>query len=61
MAPVRLLDSVGQDSGKQKMHNNVPGGLSDSSRPGTKTTTKNTIGKEGNPSQNLANQLRTSQ
>jgi hypothetical protein len=57
MAPVRLVDSVGQASGKQKMHNNVPV----ANRRCTKTTTKNTIGKEGNPSQNLANQLRTSQ
>jgi hypothetical protein len=61
MALVRSVDSTGQAGGNQQMHNEVPGSLSDSSRPWKKTTTKEQPAKKENPSQNLARQLQTSQ
>jgi hypothetical protein len=43
------MDSAGQAGGKQQMHNNIPGSLSDSSRPWNKNHHQNTTCKEGKP------------
>jgi hypothetical protein len=58
--PVRPMALAGQTDGlyrsvrwEQKMHNKVPGSLSDSSRPCNKNPTSKTLTKgEENPSQN---------
>jgi hypothetical protein len=61
MALARPVGTSSQAGGKQQMHNNIPGSLMTPLGPGTKTTTKTQPARKENSSQNLANQLQTSQ
>jgi hypothetical protein len=49
MAPVKKVNSVGQADGKQQMHIEVPGSLSDFSRPWNKNHRQRTTCQEGKP------------
>jgi hypothetical protein len=59
-APVRPVDRASQASGYNSWTTNVPGSLSDSSRPWNKNTSKTQPARKRNP-QNLAKQLQTGQ
>jgi hypothetical protein len=60
-ASVRPVNSTGQVGGYRSRTTNIPGSLSDSSRPWKKNRLQNTTATKENPSQNLAKQLQTSQ
>jgi hypothetical protein len=60
-APVRRVDRVGQAGGYSSRTTNVPGSLSDFSRPWNKNTPKTQPARKENPTQNLTKQLQTDQ
>jgi hypothetical protein len=55
------MDCAGQAGGYNSRTANVPGRLSDSSRPWNKTTSKTQTAREENPTHNLAKLLETFQ
>jgi hypothetical protein len=59
LAPFRPVDSAGRAGGYSSRTTNVPGSLSDSSRPWNKNHLQNTTCKEEEPFTSLAKQLQT--
>jgi glutaredoxin len=61
VTPVRLVDSAGQASDYSSRITNVPGSLSDFSRPWNNNTPKTQCARKENSTQNLTKQLQTDQ
>jgi hypothetical protein len=61
VAPVRPVDIANQVSGYSSRTTNVPGSLSDSSRPWNRNTLKTEPARKKNPTQSQAKQLQTYQ